>query len=109
MFVEQIGEDWLSRLLALRLDSNTAAEAAAGWGGSIYRAWANGNHTGVVMRTVWDTDTDAFEFADAMKQWVASGHGQQALVTSGGNEVDVLFATDPATEMTHASRILRFQ
>jgi hypothetical protein len=44
---------------------------------------------------VWDTPTDAQEFADAMTSWVA---GQDASVGEPrGTHVDVLFASDAAT------------
>ena len=93
--VETIGEAWLQIMLDLRLDSGTASTAATGWDGGIYRAWANGSRTAVVLRTVWDTPRDAQEFADAATRWI--GNGTATVVGPNGAWVDVLFASDPAT------------
>ena len=96
--VMEVGEEWLSILLALRLDGTTAAAAAAGWDGGIYRAWSDGDHVAVVLSTVWDTVTDATQFAAAMGRWIAGGAGQSARVGPvAGSRVEVLFASDPAT------------
>ena len=62
-----VGEAWLQLMLALRLDADDAERAAAGWDGGIYRAWTDGTHTAVVLRTVWDSTDDAQEFFDGMR------------------------------------------
>jgi len=96
--VQGVGEEWLSLLLGLRIDQTTAAAAAAGWGGGIYRAWSNGDRVAVVMSTVWDTPQDASEFASAMGSWIAAGSGQHATVEPvEGSRVQVLFASDART------------
>jgi hypothetical protein len=92
--VEDVGEGWLRTMLELRLSQDQSEVAAAGWGGSEYRAWAEGSHVAVALMTRWDTERDAGEFADAMRSWVADGDGQAATVTQRGSEVDVLFASD---------------
>lgn len=93
--VMTIGEVWLQLMLELRLDSGEASQAATGWDGGIYRAWTDGSHTAVVLRTVWDTSSDAQEFADAMTQWI--GNGTAFVRDPVGAQVDVGFASDNAT------------
>ena len=96
--VEQVGEEWLKEMLALRLDADTAARAAAGWDGGIYRAWSDGTKTAVVLKTVWDTTADAADFANSAEQWIGKGGGQQAFVLqSDATTVVIGFATDAAT------------
>lgn len=96
--VQQVGEEFLSIMLGLRLDQTTADAAAAGWGGGIYRAWMNGDAVAVVLSTVWDTTGDATQFADAMQGWIDAGNGQSATVLPvQGNGVEVLFASDAQT------------
>ena len=65
--VMTVGEAWLQIMLALRLDAGDAERAATGWDGGLYRAWTDGAHTAVVLRTVWDSAEDAQEFSDAMQ------------------------------------------
>lgn len=96
--VQEVGEEWLSILLGLRLDGDVAESAAAGWDGGLYRAWSDGDHVAVVLSTVWDTSRDASEFAGAMQEWLDAGAGQQATVLPpSGNRVGVLFASDAGT------------
>jgi hypothetical protein len=95
--VRQVGEEFLKAMLALRLPSSVAGDAAAGWGGGIYRAWAKGHSTAVVMKTVWDTNSDATQFVAAMNQWLAKQPGEQAFVTKTDPwTVQVGFASDAA-------------
>ena len=93
--VMTVGELWLQLMLDLRLDTGAAARASTGWDGGIYRAWTDGPHTAVVLRTVWDTTGDAQEFADAMKQWI--GTGTAFVGDPVGARVDVGFASDGST------------
>jgi hypothetical protein len=91
--VMTVGEAWLQLMLALRLDAGDAARAAAGWDGGLYRAWTDGTHTAVVLRTVWDSTEDAQQFADAIERWM----GDATFVSLSDTRVDVGFATDAAT------------
>jgi hypothetical protein len=94
--VMQVGEEWLQLMLRLRLPAGQADAAAAGWGGSIYRAWTNGRHTAILLRTTWDTRGDAAQFLTAMQDWLRAGSQEDAAVVArvhGG--VDVLFGSDP--------------
>jgi hypothetical protein len=95
--VQQVGEEFLSIMLGLRVDQGTADEAAAGWGGGIYRAWRNGDAVAVVLSTVWDTTGDAARFADAMQGWIDAGSQPAAVMPVQGNRVEVLFASDAQT------------
>lgn len=91
--VMTVGEAWLQLMLALRLDDGVAEAAAAGWDGGLYRAWTDGTHTAVVLRTVWDSTDDAQEFSDAMEAWM----GDATSVSLEDARVDVGFASDAAT------------
>lgn len=93
--VMTVGEVWLQLMLQLRLDAGAASDAATGWDGGIYRAWSDGSHTAVVLRTVWDTPEDAQQFADAMAQWI--GNGTAFVADPVAAQVDVGFASDAAT------------
>ena len=93
--VMTVGEVWLQLMLELRLDTGVADQAAAGWDGGIYRAWTDGTHTAVVLRTEWDTRLDAQEFAHAMSDWIGDDHAE--VIDPVGTQVDVLFASDAAT------------
>jgi hypothetical protein len=92
----QVGEQWLTAMLDLHLDDATAAAAADGWDGGVYRAWTDGTDVAVVMATAWDTPDDATGFATAMRTWIADG-GAIASVHQDGSRVSVAFATDPST------------
>jgi hypothetical protein len=82
----------------LRLPGSDAASAAAGWDGGISRAWSDGTHVAVVLSTVWDTTSDAAEFARAMGRWIGAGVGQvAAVIPVDGTSVRVVFASDDST------------
>ena len=82
-----VGEIWLRALLNLRLEEPAAADAAAGWGGGIYRAWSDGEDVAVIMSTVWDTPADATEFRDALSQWIARGSSPALVLEAVGTHV----------------------
>ena len=89
---EETGEEDLRTLLRLRLSSGAADDAAAGWDGGEYLAWAKGStQTAVMLETVWDSAADADQFAGAILQW---GEGQPIKVEHQGTSVTVLFASD---------------
>jgi hypothetical protein len=93
---EDIGEGWFQLMLQLRIPEASAGTAASGWDGGQYRAWTDAEgHTAVVMDTVWDTDGDATEFAQAMDNWLGDEVG--AVPAPSGRGVRVLFASDRAT------------
>lgn len=93
--VMTVGELWLRLMLELRLNGDDAGRAATGWDGGLYRGWTDGSRTAVVLRTVWDTTSDAQEFADAMRTW--TGDATATVRDPVGAWVDVLFASDGAT------------
>ncbi|MEX1046972.1 MAG: hypothetical protein WD757_00765 [Actinomycetota bacterium] len=93
--VQDVGEQWLSTLLDLRLPPDEAEAAAAGWDGGIYRAWSDGEKVAVVLTTAWDSSGDAAEFAEAMREWFEPG--QAAVASSHGDRALVFFASDQPT------------
>ena len=94
--VEEVGEEWLTVWLGLRLDSTEASAAADGWDGGLFRAWRNGGHVAVVMRTAWDRSHGAEGFVHAVRDWVEP-HEHVKVRWTGNRRVNVLFATDGAT------------
>ena len=97
--VQEVGEAWLSRALALRIEEADAAEAAAGWDGGLYRAWTDGDRVAVVLRTVWDSPDEARAFAEAMTRWIASSGDDRSaeVLPAVGDRVQVHMASDEAT------------
>jgi hypothetical protein len=89
--VQEVGEEWLRHMLALRLDEAQADAAAEGWDGGQYRAFADSDRVAVVMDTAWDSPDEAEEFAQAIREWVG---GDPFGVETSGSRVRVLFASD---------------
>jgi hypothetical protein len=84
-------EDWLRES---GVKQATAATAAAGWGGDRLAvakgpsgAWA------VVIDTVWDTATDASEFADAATDAIEGLSDPAGISSPAGRHVTVLVAS----------------
>lgn len=50
-------------------------EAAAGWGGDLYRSWDVSGHTLLVWRSAWDSAADAAEFSAALEGRYRRSHG----------------------------------
>ena len=93
-----VGEDFLSRMLAVHDAPLEASEAAAGWDGGRYRAWRKGDQVVVALATVWDTEPDAEAFEEALNRYIDQGIGaDRAEVARGGSTVNALFATDAAS------------
>src|SRR5262249_12437816 len=82
---------WVSLLLQLQLPQAQDAEATDFWDGAEYKAWSNGQHTVVVLRTAWDTEGDATEFQAALASFT---NGMPAHVTRTGSDVTAVFASD---------------
>lgn len=89
--VQDVGEAWLLRLLDLELLPSDAGDAVAGWDGGQYRAWSSGTATALVMDTLWDSEDDAAEFADAVETY---GQDRPVTVVTEAQAVRVLFASD---------------
>jgi hypothetical protein len=94
--VMDVGEAFLSIMLGLRLSEGTAASAAAGWDGGLYRAWSNGSRVALELSTVWDTTRDASEFGSAMERWLGD-RASATVLPVNGTRVMVLFASDART------------
>jgi hypothetical protein len=97
-----IGEEWLRGMLALR--DGVSPDAATGWSGGGYRAWTDGHHVVVVLRTRWDEPDRAAAFASALQEWIA-GRSPTPAVTQAGREVTAVFATS-APLVSDAGRAL---
>jgi hypothetical protein len=64
-----IGEWGLVVVLGRELGQEAARDAAAGWGGDWYVAWADGDRTCVRATIVMDTPEDLVELDDALDEW----------------------------------------
>jgi hypothetical protein len=69
-----LAEGVLGEVLANTLLGNVPA-AAAGWGGDRYEVWDVGGRTLLCWRSVWDTDADRREFAEALRARFERTHG----------------------------------
>jgi hypothetical protein len=95
-----VGEVWLKALLNLRSEEPAAADAAAGWGGGIYRAWSDGEDVAVILSTAWDTPEDAREFREALSRWVSRGSGPGLVLEAAGTRVHAGFgSSDPVLDV----------
>lgn len=95
LFASDAGEADLSILLSQRLAQSEATEAAAGWGGGTIRSWSKGDDTAVVLGTIWDSNPDAVEFADAMREYVETLGLDAAVVTQLPDGVTVVLGSSP--------------
>ncbi|MEK7277020.1 MAG: hypothetical protein AAB427_06695 [Chloroflexota bacterium] len=80
-----MGEWYTSLVLEQHLAENTAATAAAGWGGDHYTVSHDeaANQTAAVWHMVWDTTSDAEEFVDAFKEYGDARFGGTAEIGDG--------------------------
>jgi hypothetical protein len=62
-------------LLQGELAVATAQTAAAGWDGGRVRTFQRGDKTALVLRTVWDSSTEATQFCGAMSGWATGRFG----------------------------------
>ncbi|MDP8957055.1 MAG: hypothetical protein M3N24_08875 [Actinomycetota bacterium] len=89
---EEVGEAWLHILLDLRIGPEESEQAAEGWDGGQYRAWSRGKDTAIILDTVWDSEEDAEQFAEAMDEWLGQRVGD--VQPPRDTRVRVLFASD---------------
>jgi hypothetical protein len=68
---------------AAQIDDTTAQNAAAGWGGDEYLLLHNDstNATGFVLKTIWDSASEADEFASAFQTYANARFGVQPTQT----------------------------
>ena len=86
------GEFGLQNLLLAGLtgDRPGVQTAAAGWGGDRWRLYANGDSRLFQLETVWDTETDASEFAAALDRVLTNrGAGPRAQLTGTSYTAEV--------------------
>jgi hypothetical protein len=62
-------------LLQGELAVATAETAAAGWDGGRVRTFQRGDKTALVLRTVWDSTSEATQFCGAMSGWATGRFG----------------------------------
>jgi hypothetical protein len=88
-FEGTLGEFLIRVLLRAGPAGESAATAAAGWGGDRYAVLgADGGSYRLVWRSVWDSESDAREFRDALKAYVDQRFvGEGNPLTSSGREV----------------------
>jgi hypothetical protein len=79
------GEFYLREYLAQQLDTRTTDRAATGWGGDRYAVYWNeaAAELVLVLRTVWDTPTDAAEFNQAFGRYAAARYPDPVGPVSG--------------------------
>jgi hypothetical protein len=99
-FQDTLGEfelvEWLES--AGKIPQATAGPAAAGWGGDRIALVSNGDRSGIVVDTRWDSPADAAEFATAAQTTLDALGGHGALIAiDGSNRVTVFIATDDVT------------
>ena len=81
-----------------KVPAATASAAAAGWGGDRVALVGNGDRSGVVIDTRWDSPAEASEFAAAAQTALDSLGGSHAMIAVDGTDRVTLFvATDDAT------------
>ena len=89
-----------------KVPSATATAAAQGWGGDRVVLVENGDRTGAVIDTRWDTPADAAEFAAAARTTLDAIGGANAMIAVDGTDRVTLFlATDDATISALASAL----
>ncbi len=64
-----LGQITLEIILGSVIDRNTAAEAAAGWGGDWFVTWADGDRTCLRADFASDSASDADELESALERW----------------------------------------
>jgi hypothetical protein len=86
---------WLANAAGgVATDQANATKAAAGWGGDRVAVLDGpGGSTAVVIRSEWDSVSDAAEFATQAKLVVASLAGAGEVVAPGGTTVRVILAS----------------
>lgn len=83
---DTFGEFYLREYLAQQLESDTANQAAAGWGGDRYAVYWNEDDQSPVMvlRLAWDSPADAAEFSELFPGYPEGLYGSAATATVEG-------------------------
>jgi hypothetical protein len=117
-----LGEFYLRQYLLQQLSSQEVDVAATGWGGDRYAVYWNESAEQLVMvlRSIWDTDTDSDEFASAYGRYAGQLTGAAEQAADGGrcwSSLDVICLYQESSEtlvvrapdLTIVSRIAAFQ
>ena len=73
--------------------SSWTNDAAAGWDGDRWELWQRGQRTVALLSTVWDTEDDALEFAQALPaddtfSWRRAGHRVAIVAGDAGSRTE---------------------
>ncbi len=99
-YQDTLGEFQLAEWLrsAGKVPAATASAAAAGWGGDRVALVGNGDRSGVVIDTRWDSPAEASEFAAAAQTALDTLGGSHAMIAIDGTDrVTIFVATDDGT------------
>ena len=99
-YQDTLGEFQLAEWLrsAGKVPAATASAAATGWGGDRVALVGNGDRSGVVIDTRWDSPAEATEFAAAAQTALDTLGGSHAMIAIDGTDrVTIFLATDDAT------------
>lgn len=91
-----MGELFLRSYLESDLGRETAAMAAAGWGGDEFLLLETPTWDALVIHSIWDTEEDAVEFAESFR-----AHGQAA---SGQEWSEVAYSDTPGHILVASNR-----
>ncbi len=69
------GEALIMTILGEHIDSEKAAQAAAGWGGDAYKYYEKEGSYLFILNTFWDTEKDAAEFFEAYYDFTVAWSG----------------------------------
>lgn len=97
---DTLGELGTSLVLAHGNEPETAAKAAAGWGGDRWQVFRSPEGAlGLVWLTVWDSEADAKEFTGAAAKWLEKRHGGAGLSPEGdllaGRDREAVYFVEP--------------
>ena len=93
--------------LVILLEENgieDAGDAALGWGGTHFEMWSDGEALLTVMATRWDTEQDAAEFDEALRQTLASYEPDGDIWTDGARFHAVISSGDRVVLITSTNR-----
>ena len=93
-----LGELFLKVLIKQNGDADRADRGSQGWGGDRWQLLEKDGQSAVVLKTAWDSETDAREFFDAYGVSLASRFSGARVEASSGDR-QALTAATFATEM----------
>lgn len=102
-----LGELDLRILIEQYTDRQTANRAAAGWGGDRYRlAEHSDGRLAFMLRTAWDTPTDAEEFSSALVRGLRKRFGVSDQAGESAAQVAIPSSTQPSIVVRRGGEVL---